>query len=395
VKPYSQIRKNKKRQALSVVAASRQPAHPGHPGNNENFISLGEAVQKISPGAPDYYRDVQKEDRGELYGPEAVTIWPLSELTRNIKNAGAQDSAGFFWPGSRATDAGPILSRSLSLISESPSARHMLQEACAQGWKAGLADLRGPDFTIDVPGRTVLLDNNGLTCESLSGSVYFMNMLLFSLIRALRDIWQEKRHGGFDEEHGPEAVLMLERVRAADCDVMTVFAAWELRGAGQGDLWRHVIGSEEGDLAMIFSDYLERHPAGHFTNAALAVTFRRWFAVPERVNACDHETLDYLDSVLCGYDGRNPFGDARARARKIEVLSCLPDKTAYLQGRGEEILADPHYAGLADTINQTHLMQILHDSRVIYAGDIGFQDEGLARKFSPAPPAEREESLTQ
>jgi hypothetical protein len=45
----------------------------------------------------------------------------------------------------------------------------------------------------------------------------------------LRDIWQEKRHGGFDEKYRTEFVLTMERIRSADCDVLSILVAWELR----------------------------------------------------------------------------------------------------------------------------------------------------------------------
>ena len=78
---------------------------------------------------------------------------------------------------------------------------------------------------------------------------------------------------GFDESFGPEAILMLERVRAADCHVLAILVAWELRGEGHNHLWRHLIGSEAGDMAMAFSKYLERDPAALFGGGALAAAF--------------------------------------------------------------------------------------------------------------------------
>ena len=77
----------------------------------------------------------------------------------------------------------------------------MLKEAMAQDWRVGFdefsGDLSGEEFYINVPERQIFLDNNALAPESLADSPYFSNAVVLCLIRALRQVWQEKRHGGF------------------------------------------------------------------------------------------------------------------------------------------------------------------------------------------------------
>lgn len=276
-----------------------------------------------------------------------------------------------------------ILAWAAESLTISPAARLMLKEAAGLGWGIGLEDLQGPDFHIDVPEKLIVLSSQGLSEAALGRSPYFCNMLLVSFIRALRDVWQEKRYGAFDEDYAPEAVLTLERVRAADLDVISVLVAWELRSEDQGDLWRYMIGSEEGDLAMRFSGFLEREPSAHFTHKALAATFMQWFRREERVDACDHETLNYLDTIIDSGEYNQQFGNKKLTAIAVERLSCLPDKTAYLQGRGAEIISSPLYAGMNDEINQAHLMHILHDMRVTYAQGVPFRNAALAAKIFP------------
>jgi hypothetical protein len=276
-----------------------------------------------------------------------------------------------------------LLKWCLNTLDLSPAARLLIREAAHEGWRLGITDQCGYDFHLDVPEKLILLDNYGLLPEALTRSPYFRNILLVSLVRALRDAWQEKRHGGFDEHYGPEAILMLERVRAADCDVMAVLVAWELHGEGQPGLWRHLIGSEEGDMAMAFSQKLERDPASLFTGTALSAAFAQWYRNETRVNACDHESLEYIDSIMREGRGGESFGCRELTPVSIEVLSCLPDKTAYLRGKGREIATDPFYAGLHDTINQSHFLQVMHDLHVTYIHGIPFRDAGLADKIFP------------
>ena len=293
---------------------------------------------------------------------------------------------------SEMTNYKDILNWCLSTLLSSPTARLLVKEAAAEGWMISISDREGYDFHLDVAERQIILDDNGLSATALGRSDYFRNVLMVSLVRALRDVWQEKRHGGFDETYGPQEILMLERVRAADCDVMSILVAWELRGEAQGDLWRHMIGSEDGDLAMAFSGHLERNPASNFSGGALRTSFNQWYQSKERVNRCDHETLEYMDSLVRECTNTNPFGDKKLTPVGVEVLSCMPDKTAYLQGRGKEIMSDPFYAGLDEHINQTHLTQILYDIKVVRVQSVPFRDAGLASKIFPNGEFTREEN---
>lgn len=278
-------------------------------------------------------------------------------------------------PGDVTNDR-DLLAQNFSQLSKSATARMLIKEAGEQGWRIGLSRLEQHDFHLDVPARTIILDNHGLDAEGFARAPYFYHAVQVSLIRALRDAWQEKRHGGFDENYTPESVLLLERIRAADSDVMAVMIAWELNG----DLWRHLTGSEDSDIALAFSNCLEQDPVS--TGKALTATFRQWFRNVARVNVCDHETLEYMDDVLNANVGP-AFGKKRAGKICVEVLSCLPDKTAYLRGLGEDVLSDPLYAGLSDPINQTHFMHVMRDASVCYVQNVPFRDAALAAKIFP------------
>lgn len=285
-----------------------------------------------------------------------------------------------------------VLSWCLKILAESPTSKAMLREAIEKNWVVSLDDLHGGDYCLDVEQKLLILDNNALVPSALGRSSYFRNITLVTLIKALRDVWQEKRHGGFDEFYRPEHVMLMERVRAADCDLMTVLIAWELRASGKyADLWKHILGSDNGDMAMIFSGSLEKDKSSDLIQYALVMAFKQWFRSEARINACDHDTLEYMDEVLGGTDTQNPFGKKKPSKMSIEVLSCLPDKSAYLQGMGAEILADPLFSGMQDGINQTHLFHILYDLEAVIVENVPFRDAKLAARIFPVEdkPSER------
>ncbi len=270
-----------------------------------------------------------------------------------------------------------------SMLECSPTARLMLKEASQNDWKITTEDLNGSDYCIDVEKKLLILDNNALVPTALARSGYFRNLALLTMIKALRDVWQEKRYGGFDELYAPEHIMLMERVRAADLDVLSITVAWELRSEEYGDLWRHVIGSEVGDIAMTFSGHLERDPSAQFNGQGLVAAFKQWFRDEDRLNTCDRDTLDYMDEVLFEHNTANPFGQKKPSKMAVEMLSCLPDKTAYLQGQGMEILNNPLYASVDNEINQTHLFHIMHDLKATIVEDVPFRSAELARKMFP------------
>lgn len=337
------------------------------PQKNDDFIEGSEFFKSIKP-AP-LSQNLARKSYVDFF-----ETWPLEDLY-----AEHNDHSYFV-----LEDKYQILTWAVSVLLASPSARKMIDEATDQGWSLGLEPLGGHDFHLDVPEKQIILDTHGLLIAALGRSEYFCNCILISLTRGLRDIWQEKRYGAFDEIYTAESVLTLERVRAADLDVLAILIAWELRSAGFGGLWRHIIGSADGDMALVYAQYLERTPGAIHSGKALQLCFAQWFAEPARIQSCDHETLNMLDDILLQRQGIEPvFGAQKATPIAIEKLSCLPDKTAYLQGFGPEILADPKYAGLGDPVNQSHFVQIMHDSKAVRVHDVPFRSAALAAKIFP------------
>ena len=307
---------------------------------------------------------------GDSFFAPIQDVWPIDDLGHDIYS---RDFESDF----------DVLACAVQLLAASPSANSLIREAMDAHWQIGLANLEGRDFHLDVPEKIIILDKSNLTTSALARSGYFRHGLLMSLVRCLRDIWHEKRHGGFDQKFEPESIMALERVRAADCQSFAVLSAWELRAAGYGDVWRHVLACDEGDMAMAFSEVLERNITNYPMHNAMGSAFRQWYRDETRVTTRDHETLEYMDELLRNAAPGQAFGKTRAMAADVEILSCLPDRTAYLQRSSEEILRAPLYVGLQNIVNQSHFMQIMHDSKVTYVQDVPFRDAALAEKIFP------------
>jgi hypothetical protein len=271
----------------------------------------------------------------------------------------------------------------MSTIKQSPAILALLSHAAQNDWAVAVMDLHNGGYHMDVDHKILFLGYFSLTPSALGRSEYFCHALTGNLVRGLRDIWHEGRNRPFEQDFGPEQVLMMERVRAADCDTIAILAAWELRGAGFPGLWRHMIGSPEGDMALVFSRVLERDPSAFMNGTALAYTFRQWYADENRVDGCDHETLEILDDLLLSSNDHRPFGHKMLRDAHIESMAMMADGVCYLAGVGETIRTDPFFAGLRDEINQSHLFQIIYDTEVTMTCNVPFRDRALAAKIFP------------
>ncbi len=275
-----------------------------------------------------------------------------------------------------------VLTWAVALVSESPLALSLITAAQDNGWSICLNDLNTEGFHIDVTQKVIELDNFGLDVGSIGKSTFFKNSILSILAKALRDVWHEEEWGNFEEDYTPESVLMLERARAADTDSVSLLIAWELRGAGHNDLWRFIIGSEFSDMAQVLTNILERYPTALYNGMALAHVFRQWYADIMRVDALDHSTLEHMDYSLEKTDQKDvKFGSRNAAPEDFERLSTLPDGIVFLKELGSVVCRDPFFNGLNDAINQSHLFQIVYDSKVTYVNGIPFRDDVLARKF--------------
>lgn len=271
-----------------------------------------------------------------------------------------------------------------AMAGESPTARLLLKEACLEGWSVELQDLSQSGYAIDEENRRVLLDHFGYTANALGRSAYFRNAMFVHFIKALREAWHERQGHSSGITHRADAILMLERVRAADCQTVAILCGWELRGAGYTDLWRSILGSDEGDMAMIFTRAIEKDPAGFYDGSVLTRTFCQWYGDHGRVASCDHATLERLDEIVKMAEGAEAFGPSPMHAQDAEKRSVLPAGRPYLAGMGANICADPYFVSLDDPINEAHLFQIVYDSRVVMAGGVPFRDRRLARLIFPS-----------
>ena len=274
---------------------------------------------------------------------------------------------------------GQFLQWLVMMAEQSPLCHALLQSAKSDGWMVVLDDAE-QEFHIDHDIQLITIDHFGFTANAIGRSAHYRNLLLTSFIKALRQISHDNKNYLYQKSHRPDSILLIERAIEADLQTIVVMAAWELRAAGLGECWRHVPGSDYGDMAMIFTRAIEKDPSGIYDGSVLTRTFCQWYGDFDRVSIQDHKVLEYMDTRL---KDNEMFGFVTAKAQDIEKLSCLPDGQIYLKGMGQNICNDPYFLSMNDPINESHLFQIIYDSKVFMAEGVPFRDQKLARLIFP------------
>ena len=276
-----------------------------------------------------------------------------------------------------------LMAHYLDVLEHSETAEHTLCQILDTGWRFQFDSIGNGGYFIDAAARCVRLDKCDLEAHILAGSDYFYAAVMTNLMRAIRDAWQEERWAGAHQKYHPESLLMLEKMRIADCDVMAALFSKELQNKGYDDFARHLLASEDAGLARCFAQQ------GCTGRSCAARAFTQWCMDKKRVDAADHETLCYLDSLLDMHNPQDdmysngPFGDGRLSALEIVKIGCLPDGSSYLNGYGSVMLKDPAFAGLSDPINQAHYYHIVRDMRAVFVHGVPFRSPELASKIFP------------
>ncbi len=270
---------------------------------------------------------------------------------------------------SRQSSPQTIMTWISSLLSHSPTLNALMKEIDQKGWSVVLSKGTAESYRIDV-------EENVLILPSLMKKSHSRYNLLLNTIRALRDVWYEDHHFDLYETLVPEDWLKWEKIRSADIESFTVCVTWELRVAGQRDLWRTLMGSENGDMAMVFQEIDENQGEHNSHMDALLHTFRQWFMAKDRINETDSTTLAALDEILLTQNLGTPFGKGRLKAQ--DVQNHLP----YLKDV-DHMLTNPDFCTIPDDINQAHFFHIMNDLETVQIDGVRFRDKALAAKIFP------------
>jgi len=247
--------------------------------------------------------------------------------------------------------------RSLTLIlDQSMTGRCLLKTAVVQDVSVGLDPLLESQSSFYYPQQNHL--DLGYQPSSLQRTEKGISRYLSAFAAGLRRIWHYQRGAAPDLSLMPQDFLRYCRVEEADVEAVTHMIAWELRGAGPGFFWRHMLADANGDIAMAFARTASTHPRHQFDGTALRAAFLQWFTVPERVDVCDHLALERMDMALLDRHNAGLIGRRRLDRDRLTLLGHLPVGQNYLAGMR---FRSPVMRRPCDPFNRTHLKHIQRD----------------------------------
>jgi hypothetical protein len=173
------------------------------------------------------------------------------------------------------------------------------------------------------------------------------------LAHELAHVPQHPRYSN-DLRFGPEAMLVMHRMREATAEAVATRVLWQLRVRGYSEPWEHKLGSAYGDIAQAFAQAM----AGTGDLGELRATraaFDQWFGRPGRVHSYDARILAHVARV-----GR-PSLTRPTRHLTDEFLRGIGwyGGASFLPAGELPMLTDPYYARGMSPGNTAQLHQLL------------------------------------
>jgi hypothetical protein len=334
------------------------------------------------PMGDDFLFDDRFEDDfndGELYADgDAYALEDLLRLVQqdhyNLQNISA-DKALSTTAFSSDEDA---LIWGLSILCQSPLGRAMAFDARFDDWALEVDDIEDNQPIIDAQLRILILPRGTPSVALLSKSHHDRLQFLTALARGLRLVWQAMNAIQARHDLTADDQIFLERLRAADVDVITLRMMWDLREDGYTALWRHAIAGPIGDVALSASHFWEDEPFP----SGMAQSFLAWMSCEQLLADRDNRTLDAMDARL-QKSVSDVCGLAMLTGDDILALSRYPEGGSYLASLARTLCYTTELRHIPDPVNEAHLRQILEECSEIMTPSLIFRDSELERKIFP------------
>ncbi|PCH99785.1 MAG: hypothetical protein COB76_04880 [Alphaproteobacteria bacterium] len=252
-------------------------------------------------------------------------------------------------------------------------------------WDINLCDLSGHGYDMDVDQKILSIDSKGLLPDQALSSSYFAPQILLSLIEGIRMVRHVEWLDNALERYHPESIVKIGRICVADSVSQTISVAWHGRGQGCDAMWKHLLCGMHSDMAQCFDRVMERGLSqggdeSDVLTEALEMTFRTWFTDEDRVVRCDHDSLNVMDELL---NDEIEIGFKHIEQASIVCLTLqVGGNVTYLcRDVLRDMMRNPFYGAIDSLINQTHLMQIIRDTKINEVAGIPFRDIDLASRF--------------
>ena len=177
---------------------------------------------------------------------EAVALEDLLHLVQEFSELNKPDLR----PAHFETDEDALV-WGLSVLCETRLGRDLAYDARFEDWSIEVDDIEQACHIIDPQLRILILPRFSVSPPTLARSQNDRAAFILELARGLRGIWHDMTGVRENFDLTADDQILMSRLRRADHDLCALRMAWDLREQGLGGLWRQIIASQLGDLAMI------------------------------------------------------------------------------------------------------------------------------------------------
>jgi hypothetical protein len=173
------------------------------------------------------------------------------------------------------------------------------------------------------------------------------------LAHELAHVPQHPRYSN-DLRFGPEAMLVMHRMREATAEAVATRVLWQLRVRGRTEPWRYKLASAYGDIAQAFARAIDG--GGELAElGATRAAFDQWFGRPGRVHSYDARILAHIAR------GGRPSLARPTRDLTEEFVRGIGwyGGASFLPPGAPPVLSDPYYARGLSPANAAQLRDLL------------------------------------
>lgn len=174
----------------------------------------------------------------------------------------------------------------VDILSHSPTALALMQYLEKTDIRLSVLSKEGMESVFDVEQEAIYLSDFSNLSERESILAGLIN-----LTHQLRRVWQYYEYHQAHESLSLKDYIHAYRGEEADADSISVLIAWELRQAGQNDLWRWWISSKDGDIALAFLEKMNDDLINQYNGVALKAAYDAWYADFDRLSRSDENAM--------------------------------------------------------------------------------------------------------
>lgn len=178
---------------------------------------------------------------------------------------------------------------------------------------------------------------------------------IFLVARELRRAWLSMEGDVlYPLAYLPDDAILMNRILEADCRMVGIWVAWELKLQGFDGAWEYLLGSDEAVMARSFARKAREDFRNLDNGEAARAAFDSWFS-SAIVKKTDHGLIQQMLADEKGYVFSSEEPPQIITASLVDFIGEMPLGRNYMVGLSDKPLPDTEYAAVKDRSNANFL----------------------------------------